>query len=209
MSIPENIHPTFQNLLGRKDKESLLDQHGLVVWLYGLSGSGKSTLAIALEKLLHGEGIYTQVLDGDNIRHGLCKDLGFTSDDRVENIRRIGEVCKLFTDAGLITMAAFVSPYREDRDKVRTLLKGDNNSNRKNFIEIHVKASVAICEERDPKGLYKKARSGEISNFTGISAPFEEPLSPEVVLDSGDRTVDECVAQLISYLTDGGYLSAE
>lgn len=149
------------------------------------------------------------MLDGDNIRHGLCKDLGFTSDDRVENIRRIGEVCKLFTDAGLITMAAFVSPYREDRDKVRTLLKGDNNSNRKNFIEIHVKASVATCEERDPKGLYKKARSGEISNFTGISAPFEEPLSPEVVLDSGDRTVDECVAQLISYLIDGGYLSAE
>jgi len=149
------------------------------------------------------------VLDGDNIRHGLCKDLGFTSDDRVENIRRIGEVCKLFTDAGLITMAAFVSPYREDRDKVRTLLKGDNNSNRKNFIEIHVKASVVTCEERDPKGLYKKARSGEISNFTGISAPFEEPLSPEVVLDSGDRTVDECVAQLISYLIDGGYLSAE
>ena len=173
-----------------------------------MSGSGKSTIATALEReLLLKHKKTTYVLDGDNIRHGLCKDLGFTSDDRVENIRRIGEVCKLFTDAGLIVLAAFVSPYREDRDKVRTLLKEDNN--RKNFIEIYVKASVATCEERDPKGLYKKARSGEISNFTGISAPFEEPMSPEVVLDSGDRTVDECVAQLISYLIDGGYLSAE
>lgn len=148
----------------------------------------------------------TYVLDGDNIRHGLNKDLGFGPTDRQENIRRIGEVCNLFTDAGIIVLAAFVSPYKEDRDNVRRLLNTDDGRN--NFIEVYVKASVETCEERDPKGLYQRARAGEIPNFTGISAPFEEPENPEVVMSTGDNSVEDCVAQLMKYLTDGGYLSA-
>lgn len=180
----------------------------LKLWFTGLSGSGKSTIATALEReLLLTHKKTTYVLDGDNIRHGLCKDLGFGPTDRQENIRRIGEVCNLFTDAGIIVLAAFVSPYREDRDKVRQLLKDDTGRN--NFIEIHVQASVDVCEGRDPKGLYKKARAGEIPNFTGISAPFEAPENAEITLNSGDKSVDECVAQLIKFLQDGGYLSAE
>ena len=180
----------------------------LKLWFTGLSGSGKSTIATALEReLLLTHKKTTYVLDGDNIRHGLCKDLGFGPTDRQENIRRIGEVCNLFTDAGIIVLAAFVSPYREDRDKVRQLLKDD--AGRNNFIEIHVQASVDVCEGRDPKGLYKKARAGEIPNFTGISAPFEAPENAEITLNSGDNSVDECVAQLIKFLQDGGYLSAE
>ena len=178
------------------------------LWFTGLSGSGKSTIATALEReLLLTHKKTTYVLDGDNIRHGLCKDLGFGPTDRQENIRRIGEVCNLFTDAGIIVLAAFVSPYREDRDKVRQLLKDD--AGRNSFVEIHVQASVDVCEGRDPKGLYKKARAGEIPNFTGISAPFEEPENAEITLNSGDRSVNECVAQLIKFLQDGGYLSAE
>jgi adenylylsulfate kinase len=148
----------------------------------------------------------TYVLDGDNIRHGLNKDLGFGPTDRQENIRRIGEVCKLFTDAGIIVLAAFVSPYKEDRNNVRCLL--NNEDGKINFIEVYVKASVATCEARDPKGLYQRARAGEIPNFTGISAPFEEPENPEMVMSTGDNSVDECVARLMKYLTDGGYLSA-
>jgi len=174
----------------------------VTLWFTGLSGSGKSTIATALERELlnkHNKAVY--ILDGDNIRHGLNQDLGFGPTDRVENIRRIGEVCNLFTDAGLIVLAAFVSPYREDRDKVRALLKNDNGRN--NFLEIHVQASVETCEGRDPKGLYKKARAGEIPNFTGISAPFEPSLSPEVVLKSGEQAVEECVEILIKYLVDG------
>lgn len=147
----------------------------------------------------------TYVLDGDNIRHGLNKDLGFGPADREENIRRIGEVCNLFIDAGLIVLAAFVSPYHQDRDKVRSLLE---TGDRKDFIEIYVQASVSTCEERDPKGLYAKARAGEIPNFTGISAPFEEPIHPEVILKTGDQSVEDCVALLMKYLKDGGYLSA-
>jgi adenylylsulfate kinase len=149
----------------------------------------------------------TYVLDGDNIRHGLNKDLGFGPSDRQENIRRIGEVCNLFTDAGIIVLAAFVSPYKEDRDSVRRLLNTDECRN--NFIEVYVQASVETCEGRDPKGLYQRARAGEIPNFTGISAPFEEPENPEVVMSTGDNSVDYCVAQLMKYLTDGGYLSAK
>lgn len=135
--------------------------------------------------------------------------MGFGPTDRQENIRRIGEVCNLFTDAGVIVLAAFVSPYREDRDKVRSLLGNGNGGERKKFIEVHVQATVATCESRDPKGLYKKARSGEIPNFTGISAPFEAPENPEVVLNNGESSVDDCVAQLITYLQDGDYLSAK
>lgn len=192
----------------RSDRESHLNQRGVTLWFTGLSGSGKSTIATALEsELLLNYKKATYVLDGDNIRHGLCSDLGFGPTARQENIRRIGEVCNLFTDAGMIVLAAFVSPYKEDRDKVRSLL--ESSGERKNFIEIHVQATVATCEERDPKGLYKRARAGEIPNFTGISAPFEAPQNPEVVLNSGGKSVEDCVAQLIQYLKDGGYLSAQ
>ncbi|KAL3769817.1 hypothetical protein ACHAWU_010325 [Discostella pseudostelligera] len=192
--------------VSRSDRERHLNQRGVTLWFTGLSGSGKSTLATALERdlLLHQKATY--VLDGDNIRHGLNKDLGFGPTDRQENIRRIGEVCNLFTDAGIIVLAAFVSPYKEDRDNVRRLLNTDDGRN--NFIEVYVKASVETCEERDPKGLYQRARAGEIPNFTGISAPFEEPENPEVVMSTGDNSVEDCVAQLMKYLTDGGYLSA-
>lgn len=169
------------------------------------SGSGKSTIATALERALFREHKTTYVLDGDNIRHGLNKDLGFGPADREENIRRIGEVCNLFTDSGLIVLAAFVSPYNQDRDKVRSLLE---TGERKDFIEIYVQASVSTCEERDPKGLYAKARAGEIPNFTGVSAPFEEPIHPEVILKTEDQSVEDCVALLMKYLKDGGYLSA-
>lgn len=191
----------------RSDRERHLNQRGVTLWFTGLSGSGKSTIATALERelLLHHKKA-TYVLDGDNIRHGLCSDLGFGPTDRQENIRRIGEVCNLFTDAGIIVLAAFVSPYKEDRDKVRSLLE---TGERKNFIEIHVEASVSTCEERDPKGLYKRARSGEIPNFTGISAPFEAPENPDQVLRTGEKSVEDCVAQLITYLKHGGYLSAQ
>ncbi|KAL9188648.1 hypothetical protein ACHAXT_007026 [Thalassiosira profunda] len=193
--------------VARADRERHLNQRGVTLWFTGLSGSGKSTIATALEReLLHKHQKATYVLDGDNIRHGLNSDLGFGQADREENIRRIGEVCSLFTDAGIIVLAAFVSPYKQDRDKVRTLLKGGKRSS---FIEIYVQASVGTCEERDPKGLYKRARAGEIPNFTGISAPFEAPENAEVVLNSGEKTVGECVAQLMQYLTDGGYLSAK
>jgi adenylylsulfate kinase len=167
--------------------------------------------------LQHKKSLY--VLDGDNIRHGLNKDLGFGPGDRQENIRRIGEVCSLFIDAGIIVLAAFVSPYREDRDKVRELLEavkndGDSHaddttiSRRKNFVEVYVKADVAVCEQRDPKGLYKKARSGEIKSFTGVSsdAPFEAPENAELVLDTGSTSVEDCVSQLVKYLRDAGYL---
>ena len=152
----------------------------------------------------------TYILDGDNIRHGLCSDLGFGPGDRQENIRRIGEVCNLFTDAGLIVLAAFVSPYKVDRDNVRQLLENDNTDEggeRKNFIEVYVKADVETCEQRDPKGLYKRAKAGEIPNFTGVSAPFEAPENPELVLDTSKKSVDECTSELMAYLEAGGYLS--
>mmetsp|Transcript_7023 Transcript_7023/g.11459 ORF Transcript_7023/g.11459 Transcript_7023/m.11459 type:complete len:214 (+) Transcript_7023:53-694(+) len=202
--------------LTRADREGLLNQSSLTIWFTGLSGAGKSTLACALERNLFFMKKSTYILDGDNIRHGLCSDLGFGPGDRQENIRRIGEVCNLFTDAGLIVLAAFVSPYREDRDGVRQLLEKDQvhvdgesniNAKRKNFIEVYVKADVATCEQRDPKGLYKKAKAGEIKNFTGVSAPFEAPENPELILDTSEKSVDECTIELIDYLKAGGYLS--
>ena len=201
-----------QSHISRADRESLLNQRGVTIWFTGLSGSGKSTIATALERELHANKISTYILDGDNIRHGLCSDLGFGPGDRQENIRRIGEVCNLFTDAGLIVLAAFVSPYREDRDKVRLLLDGNGESNpdnckRKNFIEVYVQADVETCEQRDPKGLYAKAKAGEIKNFTGISAPFEEPEKAELVLKTSENSVDECVSELMAHLKEGGYLS--
>jgi adenylylsulfate kinase len=184
----------------RKDREQRLGQRGVTVWLTGLSGSGKSTIAVAAEKALMERGRHAYVLDGDNVRHGLNKNLGFSPDDRTENIRRIGEVAKLFTDAGVIVMTSFISPYRADRDGVRAIMdRGD-------FVEVHVAADVATCEGRDVKGLYKKARAGEIPEFTGISAPYEAPERPELVLDTSRQSVEESVSALIDYLEGQGYL---
>jgi adenylylsulfate kinase len=184
----------------RAEREKLLEQRGVTVWLTGLSGSGKSTLAVAAERALVSRGRLAYVLDGDNVRHGLNKNLGFGPADRTENIRRIGEVAKLFCDAGLIVFTSFISPYRADRDAVRTLMPpGD-------FVEVFVDASVETCEGRDVKGLYKRARAGEIPEFTGISAPYEPPLYPELVLDTNRQSVDESVGAILRYLEDKGYL---
>jgi len=186
----------------RAERERLLGQRGATVWLTGLSGSGKSTIAVAAERALVERGRLAYVLDGDNVRHGLNKNLGFSPEDRTENIRRIGEVAKLFTDAGVLVFTSFISPYRADRDAVRALLaEGD-------FVEVHVDASVETCESRDVKGLYKKARAGEIPEFTGVSAPYEAPERPELVLDTNARSVEESVADLVGYLEGKGYLGA-
>ena len=184
----------------RADRETVLGQRGVTVWLTGLSGSGKSTIAVGAEKALVDSGRLAYVLDGDNVRHGLNQSLGFSPEDRTENIRRIGEVAKLFTDAGVIVFTAFISPYRSDRDEVRALLEAGD------FVEIFVAADLETCEERDVKGLYAKARKGEIPEFTGISAPYEEPEKPELVLDTNRQSVAESVDQIISYLKENGYL---
>ncbi|MDQ1353504.1 MAG: Adenylyl-sulfate kinase [Acidobacteriota bacterium] len=178
------------------DREALLKQKGVLLWFTGLSASGKSTVANEVTYRLHQEEKLTYVLDGDNIRHGLNKNLGFSPEDREENIRRISEVGKLFADAGVITTTAFISPYRKDRDNARKLL-GDGR-----FIEIFVKASIDTCEQRDPKGLYKKAKNGEIKEFTGISAPYEEPLNPEIILDADTMTIDQEVRIVLDYLEE-------
>ena len=185
----------------RADRERILGQRGATLWLTGLSGSGKSTIAVGVERSLVARGRLAYVLDGDNIRHGLNKSLGFSPEDRSENIRRIGEVAKLFTDAGLIVLTSFISPYRADRDAVRTLMgPGD-------FIEVFVDATLETCESRDVKGLYAKARAGEIPEFTGISAPYEAPESPEVVVDTNRQTVEESVGRILAHLEEKGYLS--
>ena len=187
--------------VNRADRERLLGQKGATIWFTGLSGSGKSTVAVAVEAELIKRGRAAYVLDGDNVRHGLNKNLGFSPEDRTENIRRIGEVAKLFTDAGMLVFTSFISPYREDRDSARALFdEGD-------FLEVYIEADVATCEERDPKGLYKKARAGEIPEFTGVSAPYEEPLSPELVVPTGRQTVQESVDQVIAHLEAHGYLA--
>lgn len=182
--------------IDKSHREKFLGQRGAVLWFTGLSGSGKSTISVALEKKLFEAGHLSYRLDGDNIRHGLNKDLGFSAEDREENIRRIGEVSKLFADAGLIVMTSFISPYRKDRDLVRALLKpGD-------FFEIYVKCSLNICEQRDPKGMYKKARAGEIKNFTGIDDPYEEPLVPELILETDKLSVEESVEKIWQLLRE-------
>jgi adenylylsulfate kinase len=191
-----------QQSVSRTDREKLLGQKGVTIWLTGLSGSGKSTVAVAAEEALVRRGRLAYVLDGDNIRHGLNKNLGFSPADRTENIRRIGEVAKLFTDAGVIVFTSFISPYRADRDLVRSI----HDPGR--FVEAYVAASVETCESRDVKGLYKKARAGEIPEFTGISAPYEAPERPELVLDTNRQTVDESVGELVSFLEEKGYLSS-
>ncbi len=185
----------------RPRREALLAQQGVVLWFTGLSGSGKSTIAFAVEHALTERGRLAYVLDGDNIRHGLNNNLGFSATDRTENIRRIGEVSRLFADAGLITLASFVSPYRSDRDKVRTLLDEDD------FVEIFVNTPLALCEQRDPKGLYKKARSGEIPNFTGISDPYEPPTTPELEIRTAELTVEAAASLVLDLLEQRGKIA--
>ncbi len=188
----------------RKCRADLLKQKGCTIWLTGLPSSGKSTIGFSLEHALVQQGRLAYVLDGDNIRHGLNKNLGFSAEDRAENIRRIGEVCALFADAGLVTVASFVSPYSVDRDQVRKL----HDEAGIKFIEVFVDTPLEKCEERDPKGLYKKARTGEIPNFTGISDPYEAPEKAEVVLKTADAKLEECVTQLADYLETQGLFSA-
>ena len=183
-------------LVKRSDRNSLNNHKSGLVWFTGLSASGKSTIAHSVEKELHDRGIRTYVLDGDNVRHGLNSNLGFSPEDRKENIRRIGEVAKLMADAGIVVFTAFISPYREDRDTVRTLFAGDH------FYEVFVKCSLEECEKRDPKGLYKKARAGIIKNYTGIDSPYEEPLVPELVVDTEHLTIEESVDQVIDFLCE-------
>lgn len=186
--------------VSKPERWKLNGHKAAVLWMTGLSGCGKSTVANTVDHLLHARSKRSFVLDGDNIRHGLNKNLGFSPEDRAENIRRIGEVAKLFVDAGFLTLTAFISPYRADRDQVRALLEEGE------FIEIYVKASLETCERRDPKGLYQKARAGEIKGFTGIDAPYEEPHSPELVLDSDGKGIDELAGEVVDYLDGRGYL---
>ena len=184
----------------KDDRIKLIKQKGVTIWLTGLSGSGKSTIAVELEHALLENSHQAYILDGDNIRHGLNKNLGFSSEDRSENIRRIGEVAKLFTDANIITITAFISPYRQDRENARKLQKDGE------FIEVYVKCPLDVCEQRDTKGLYKKARAGEVKEFTGISAPYEEPLNPEITIDTSKLSVEESTKAILSYLEKKGYV---
>ena len=202
MAEQKSTHITWHDgRIGRRERQTLLKQRGATIWLTGLSGSGKSTLAVTAEAALVERGHLAYVLDGDNVRHGLNRNLGFSPDDRTENIRRIGEVARLFTETGVIVFTSFISPYRADRDAARALFDGGD------FIEVHLDASVETCESRDPKGLYKKARAGEIPEFTGVSAPYEPPENPELVLDSNSLSVDQSVSRIIEYLEEKGYLS--
>lgn len=182
-----------QTNVSRHDREKLLGQKGILIWFTGLSGSGKSTVATMLEKKLHDMGKLTYLLDGDNVRHGLNSDLGFSKEDRIENIRRIAELSKLFVDAGVITITTFISPFIKDREAVRELLKDD-------FIEVYIDCPIEVCEKRDPKGIYKKARKGEIKNFTGIDSPYEPPVNPEVTVKTHVDSLEECVSKIIDYL---------
>ncbi|MBX8994125.1 MULTISPECIES: adenylyl-sulfate kinase [Staphylococcus] len=184
----------------KQDRQQLHGHKSATLWFTGLSGSGKSTISVELEKALFERKKHAFRLDGDNVRHGLNKNLGFSPEDRQENIRRIGEVSKLMVDAGLITITAFISPYREDRDNVRAMLDDDE------FIEIYTQCSVEECERRDPKGLYKKARTGEIPEFTGISAPYEEPRNPEITIDTEQLDVKDAVTQILNYLEEHQYI---
>jgi adenylylsulfate kinase len=183
----------------RQDRHRLLNQKGVTLWLTGLSASGKSTIATIVEERLIAAGHLAYRLDGDNIRHGLNKNLGFSPQDRTENICRIGEVAKLFTDVGVIVLASFISPYQKDRDAVRSMMSPGE------FLEVYVKVSLAVAEHRDPKGLYKKARAGEIKQFTGINDPYEPPVSPEIIVDTEASDPIKSATQIILYLEAGGY----
>lgn len=182
-----NIYPIFDRMMSRDDKEQLLRQRGMMLWFTGLSGSGKSTVAIALERELHSRGLLCRILDGDNIRSGINNNLGFSAEDRVENIRRIAEVGRLFVDTGIITIAAFISPNNQLREMAAEIIGKDD------FVEVFVSTPLEECEKRDVKGLYAKARRGEIKNFTGISAPFEAPEHPDITLDTSKLPVEESV----------------
>lgn len=190
----EHIYPIFDRMLGRKEKETLLGQRSVMVWFTGLSGSGKSTIAIALERELHRRGLLCRILDGDNIRSGINNNLGFSPADRVENIRRIAEVSKLFVDTGIITLAAFISPSNELREMAASIIGSDD------FLEIYVSTPIEECERRDVKGLYAKARKGEIREFTGISAPFEAPRHPALTLDTSRLSLEESVGRLLELI---------
>lgn len=198
----QDIHWS-DGLVRREDRERLNGHRGVVLWLTGLSASGKSTLARALESVLFTRGCQVFVLDGDNVRHGLNRDLGFSPEDRTENIRRIGEVAKLFAEFGSIVITAFISPYREDRDAVRGLMAADD------FFEVYTECELVECESRDPKGLYKKARAGQIPEFTGVSAPYEAPEAPELVVRTDRGSIEECVGQLVRFLEERGCLAPE
>lgn len=188
--------------VSKQERSAIKNQQACILWFTGLSGSGKSTIANALEGKLFEMGKHTYLLDGDNIRHGLNKTLGFSEEDRIENIRRIGEVSKLFVDSGLMVISAFISPFRADRDTVRSLVEPEE------FIEVFIDTPLETCEARDPKGLYQKARRGEIAHFTGISSPYEAPETPEIHILSGMNSVEESVNMIIEYLTQKGYLNA-
>ena len=182
----------------RQRRESQNGHRGAVIWITGLSGAGKSTIAHAVEERLYGLGCRTFVLDGDNVRHGLCSDLGFSDADRSENLRRIGEVAKLFLDAGIISLTAFISPFRQDRERVRSIIPhGD-------FLEVYARCPLEVCEERDVKGLYRRARAGEIREFTGIDSPYEEPVNPELILETDRYSLDQCVDQVLELLRERG-----
>ena len=202
MNNDNNIYPIFDRMLARTDKEQLLGQRGVMLWFTGLSGSGKSTVAVALERELHRRGRLCRLLDGDNIRTGINAGLGFSAEDRRENIRRIAEVGKLFVDTGVITLAAFVSPTEELRTLARDIIGADD------FMEIFVATPLEECERRDVKGLYARARRGEVKNFTGISAPFEAPRNPALVLDTTDTPVEESVGKVLALLEEAGVLTA-
>ena len=190
---PTNLFPQSFDIT-RKDREALKAQQGKVVWFTGLSGSGKSTLANALEYALHRAGKHTYILDGDNIRHGLNKDLGFSDADRVENIRRIAEVAKLMADAGLIVITAFISPFKKEREMARNLIGSEH------FFEVYVNTPLEVCEQRDPKGLYQKARRGEVANMTGITSPYEPPENADFIADGADKDVPALIAELMSLI---------
>jgi adenylylsulfate kinase len=198
--VVESIQEIKRFYMSRKSLFSSPDPKVSKVWFTGLSGSGKSTIANTLERRLYELGYHTYLLDGDNIRHGLNSDLGFDDGSRVENIRRIGEVAKLFVDSGIIVLTAFISPFKSDREEVRVLVEEDE------FIEIFIDASIDICERRDPKGLYKKAREGEIKNFTGIDSPYEVPVNPEIYLMNGEVAIDENVDIILDYLKENRYI---
>ena len=194
MSTQDNIYPIFDRMLSRHDKEQLLGQKGVMLWFTGLSGSGKSTVALALERELQKRGLLCRILDGDNIRTGINANLGFSADDRRENIRRVAEVAKLFVDTGIITIAAFVSPTEDLRNLAQHIIGKDD------FKEIFISTPIEECERRDVKGLYARARRGEVKNFTGISAPFEAPQHPALSLDTSKLSLEESVAQLLQLL---------
>lgn len=194
MSVQDNIFPIFDKILSRADKEKLLNQKAMVIWMTGLSGSGKTTVAIALERMLNQQGLLTQVLDGDNIRSGINNNLGFSEEDRIENIRRISEVSKLFINCGIITINCFVSPTEDIRNLAKKIIGAEN------MIEVFINTPIEICEQRDVKGLYKKARNGEIKDFTGINAPFEAPKQPDLEVKTENQEIEESAKEVFEFV---------